>query len=169
MNLVRQLGFIERQDLAFRSRVFLTISARCMLLERRRTLPNWADIDPSPWKEAGVTSSIDARTRARATNPPPSEPVTGDRARLIFGIRLFTAAGLAAGLGLGVADVASHGGVHLVIPSATCFMLSGLSATILIVHALLADRQEFYRRGQLDGWMRGWRGQEPEIDDPLLH
>jgi hypothetical protein len=47
-------------------------------------------------------------------------------------------------------------------------MLAGMASVVLCVHAMLADRQEYYRRGQLDGWMRGWRGQEPDVDDPLL-
>jgi hypothetical protein len=88
---------------------------------------------------------------------------------MILAVRVFLGAALAAGIGMGVGDVAGSGHVHLVAPAAVCFMLSGLAATILIVHAMLADRQEFYRRGQLDGWMRGWRGQEPEVDDPLIH
>jgi hypothetical protein len=115
-----------------------------------------------------MTQSIDRATREKAASPPVSESVTGDRTRLILGIRVFAAGALVAGIGLGVADLASEGHVHLVIPSATCFVLAALAATILIVNSLLADRQEFYRRGQLDGWMRGWRGQEPETDDPLL-
>jgi hypothetical protein len=99
---------------------------------------------------------------------------------MLPGLRLVTAIFCAAGIALGVADLASHGGVHLVIPSATCFMLAGLAATILMVQALLAefhagfhatfaDRQEFYRRGMLAGWQQGWNGQPPELDDPLMH
>ena len=54
------------------------------------------------------------------------------------------------------------------LAAATFFILAVLGGVVLTIDALLADRHEFYRRGQLDGWMRGWRGQEPEVDDPLM-
>lgn len=87
---------------------------------------------------------------------------------LITAVRCFTVAAALAGTGLTVADLAGDGAVHLVAAAATSFLLSGMAGGVWIVHAMLADRQEFYRRGQLDGWMKGWRGQPPDVDDPLL-
>lgn len=49
----------------------------------------------------------------------------------------------------------------------TLLVVSAIAGNVLVWDRLMADRQEFYRRGQLDGWMRGWRGQEPEGCDPL--
>lgn len=116
-----------------------------------------------------MTQSISRRTRERAIRGRGAEPVTAGRDRTIIGVRLFTAVALTAGIGLGVTDLAGHGQIHLVGASLTCFILAGISAALLILLMTLADAGEFYRQGQLNGWMRGWRGQEPEVDDPLLH
>jgi hypothetical protein len=116
-----------------------------------------------------MTLSIDRATRDRASTPPGAAPGTAGPGKLIIGLRIFTAVATAAGIALGVADLASSGSVHLVIPCVGSFVFAGLAANNLVHHHLLADRQEFYRRGQLDGWMKGWRGQEPGTDDPLIH
>jgi hypothetical protein len=57
---------------------------------------------------------------------------------------------------------------HVALAGTTVALLAAAGGVVLCVNAILADRQEFWRRGQLDGWMRGWRGQEPEVDDPLF-
>jgi hypothetical protein len=115
-----------------------------------------------------MTLSIDRETRAKAAAPAGSEPVTREPHAMITAVACVAAVTVIAGVALGVADLAGHGGIHLVMPAMTCFVLAGLSSAVLVIHTMLADRQEFYRRGQLDGWMRGWRGQEPDVDDPLL-
>ena len=58
--------------------------------------------------------------------------------------------------------------LHLTIAACAWFVMTGIGAGLLVTQSMVADRTEFYRRGQLDGWMRGWRGQEPDVDDPLL-
>jgi hypothetical protein len=115
-----------------------------------------------------MTQSIDRDTQGRALVAPESDTVPEGRLALIVGIRIF--AGLAAltGVGLTVADLTGGDGAHLIAASCTSFILAGLAGAILSVDAILADRQEFYRRGELTGWIRGWRGQEPEVSDPLL-
>lgn len=115
-----------------------------------------------------MTQSIDRATREKAATPPGSEPVTPEPRTMIAAVAGVAALTAIAGVALGVADLAGHGNVHLVVPAMTCFVLAGLSSAVLAIHHMLADRQEFYRRGQLDGWMKGWRGQEPDVDDPLL-
>jgi hypothetical protein len=57
---------------------------------------------------------------------------------------------------------------RIALIGSTLAVLAAVAAGVLTVNALLADRQEFYRRGQLEGWHRGWNGQLPETDDPLL-
>lgn len=89
------------------------------------------------------------------------------RPRLVAGIVTFGVAAGVGGLVLVGLDI-DLTNVHLAVYSVACFVLAGLAAGLVCINALLADRQEFYRRGQLDGWMRGWRGQEPDADDPLL-
>lgn len=115
-----------------------------------------------------MTQSIDDRTRAKAlTSSAPQRPA-GKQSRLIIGVRIFAAVTAAAGVGLGVADMTADHNVPLTAAAVTCILLAALAGTVLVIDAMLADRQKFYRRGQLDGWHRGWSGEPPEVDDPLL-
>jgi hypothetical protein len=116
-----------------------------------------------------MTISIDRAARERASMPPAAEPKPSAGPRgLIIGLRIFVAVATAAGIALGVADLASDGHTHLVLPCVGSFILAGLAVNNLVHHYLLADRQEFYRRGQLDGWVKCYRGQAPDSDDPLV-
>jgi hypothetical protein len=117
-----------------------------------------------------VTISIDDQQRQRASQSPADHPGRGwpRHEVIVWGARGFAVLTTLAGAILAVADLAGDASVHLIAPAATSFMLAGMASVVLCVHAMLADRQEYYRRGQLDGWMRGWRGQEPDVDDPLL-
>ena len=115
-----------------------------------------------------MTTSIDRATRDRAKLPSAQQRPTVGRCRLLIGVRIFAAVTAAAGVGLGVADLTMGRSVTLIAAAVTCVLLAALAGTVLVLDALLADRQEFYRRGQLDGWMRSWHGQPPEMDDPLL-
>jgi hypothetical protein len=114
-----------------------------------------------------MTQSIDAGTRARALTPPGSESVTIGHGPLIIGVRIFTAVTTFTATGFLIAAF-TFAGWRSALAAATFSILSIMSGVVLVIDALLADRREFYQRGQLDGWMRGWRGQEPEVDDPLL-
>lgn len=116
-----------------------------------------------------MTIEIDRERKARALHPPqPLDDHHVRRCTLMWSIGIFGAAALVTGLVLAGLDIARPHGVHFAIYAASCFVLSGLSGALICVNAILADREEFYRRGQLDGWMKGWRGQEPEVNDPLL-
>lgn len=108
----------------------------------------------------------DRRTRALNAGAATHAPPAGHNG-LLWAVGAFGAAAGVAGLVLAVLD-AKTPGMHGAVYAAASFVLSGLAAAIVVINRMLADRQEHYRRGQLDGWMRGWRGQEPEVDDPLL-
>jgi hypothetical protein len=87
--------------------------------------------------------------------------------RIFIGV---TAAGVSLGIGGFVVvglDIALPN-IHLAVYAAACFVLAGLAGVLLVLRVMLADCEEFYRRGHLDGWMRGWNGQSPAADDSLL-
>lgn len=116
-----------------------------------------------------MSQSITRGSRERALAGASSEPVVLHRGRLINGIRIFTAVMLLAGFSMAVWSLAEgSASLHLALGGATFFVLAGMGGVVLSLQAILAERQEFYRRGHLDGWMRGWRGQEPGGDDPIL-
>lgn len=115
-----------------------------------------------------MTQSMEHETRERASRAPmPATPATPRDWQLI-GVRIFTGISALAGVGLAAVDLASDGGTHLIIPAATCFIFAAIGGAVLILLSQIASRQEFWRRGQLDGWIRGWNGQAPEVHDPLL-
>lgn len=116
-----------------------------------------------------MTIEIGEDRKQRALHPPvaAAEAATGP-GTIIWGARAFAVLAAMTGVAMSVADLAGDGTVHLVMPALTSFLVAGQSTVILCVHAMIAERGDFYRRGQLDGWMRGWRGQEPHTDDPLL-
>lgn len=115
-----------------------------------------------------MTQSIHRETRERALQGPMNEPAEPKRDWQVIGVRVFTGANALAGVGLAATDLAGDGGIHLVGPAAMCFILATIGAAVLILLSQISDRQEFYRRGQLDGWYRGYRMQPPEVDDPLI-
>lgn len=115
-----------------------------------------------------MTQSIERTTRERARRTPDAEPVIAKRPKLIVGVWCFTVGMTVLAVALTVAQLTVVDSVHLAIYAATCAVLAAIGGAVLSFRAMLAGRQEFYRRGHLDGWMRGWRGQEPEVDDPIL-
>jgi hypothetical protein len=116
-----------------------------------------------------MTIEIDRERKARALEPPQAaQGLRIRRCTLLWSIGIFGAVAMVAGLILAGLDFAEPRGLHYAVYAASCFVLSGLAGGLICINAILADRREFYRRGQLDGWMKGWRGQEPEVDDPLL-
>lgn len=115
-----------------------------------------------------MTADISEQQRMRAlrTSGPDSRPTR--HSRLVVSITCFGVGATVTGLILVAEDLTDTTGFHFAVYAAACFVLAGLSGTLLVLRAMLADCQEFYRRGQLDGWMKGWRGQQPEVDDPLI-
>lgn len=111
-------------------------------------------------------TAIGEQVRTPLAPPAERRPTTRLR-RLIIGVTVFgVVAGLGglvlAGLDIVLADA------HLAVYAAACFVLAGLASALLVLKAMLADCQEFYQRGQLDGWYRGYRMQPPDVDNPLL-
>ncbi len=114
-----------------------------------------------------MTISIDSDTRTRALQPSPEER------KWLSPLRLAVIVGCgSAVLGfVGAASMAWAFATHewrAALLGTTLMLLAGMGATVLCLRAMLAARQEFYRRGQLDGWRRGWTGEPPEVSDPLL-
>jgi len=113
-----------------------------------------------------VSLSIQPDRRHRASTPNhEDQPERGFRLITIVRILAIVTAvvgvgGLVAAFCLNEWRTAVVGGALLVV--------AVMAAAVCVIDALLADRGEFYRRGKLDGWMEGWRGQEPSADDPLL-
>lgn len=115
-----------------------------------------------------MSQSIDAATRTRSMMPAP-QTITKPRRHVLTGVRLFTAAAVLTGVVLAAVEITSGAhDLYRVSAAVTSLFFGGLAGTVLCLRSMLASRQDFYRRGQLDGWMRGWRGQEPEVDDPIL-
>lgn len=115
-----------------------------------------------------MTQSISRETRRHAPEPPTAAPPEPRRDWQVIGVRVFTAINALAGVGLGATDLAGGGGVHLTGPAMAAFILATIGAAVLILLSQIASRREFWQRGQLDGWIRGWNGQAPEVHDPLL-
>lgn len=118
-----------------------------------------------------MTAEINNRQRAQALQP---AKTTGNQSatrhgRLIIGVAAF---GVLAGVGglvlVGVDLADSDNDAHVAVYAIACFILAGFAGGLLFINALLADRQTFYHRGQVDGWIKGWRGEEPATEDPLL-
>jgi hypothetical protein len=110
--------------------------------------------------------SIEEERQEPAAEPPRRLPGSPTPERLIRAVIATAAAsGLAGAVCVSVAFTLGEWRTGLT--GATLIIISAMAGAVLICDRLMADRQEFYRRGQLDGWMRGWRGQEPTVDDPL--
>ncbi|BEL07782.1 hypothetical protein Q0Z83_059730 [Actinoplanes sichuanensis] len=108
----------------------------------------------------------DRRLRALQPSGEMSESAHGPR-WLIRGVAGFCAVTALSGVGSSAWAFAHHEW-RLALVGSTLLIMSVIAGSVLVGNQLLADRQEFYRRGELNGWMRGWRGQEPEAGDPLL-
>jgi hypothetical protein len=94
-------------------------------------------------------------------------PHRSETAALLNAVRIYTAlTALAAAALLAIGIFGQE--MHIALAGAGGLVLAAIGGAVLCVERLLADRQEFYRRGQLSGWMKGWRGEAPDVDDPLL-
>lgn len=128
------------------------------------------------WIQGGVTAKgqpmtadIGEQQRMRALKTPaPGAGQPTRHSRLVVGITCFGVGATVTGLILVAEDLTDRVGFHFAVYAAACFVLAGLAGTLLVLRAMLADCQAFYRRGHLDGWIKGWNGQNPETGDPLL-
>lgn len=114
-----------------------------------------------------MTAEIGEQQRLRALRAPLPEDRPTRLGRMIIGITCFGVGATITGLVLAGLDIALTN-ANLAVYAAACFVLAGLASALLVLRAMFADCQEFYRRGQLEGWHRGWNGQPPETSDPLL-
>jgi hypothetical protein len=114
-----------------------------------------------------MTQSIDERHRKQAAHPASAGEPGPAVSQLVRWIRIFTGTTLGAGLVVFTWALA-HDLWRLAVVGMVLVFLAAVSAGVWTVHLLLADRNEFYRRGLLEGWRQGWNGQPPDVDDPLL-
>lgn len=114
-----------------------------------------------------MTQSIERGTRDRVMARPTSDSAARRRRPLFMGVGCFTAVVATGGA---ICSIATLFGAswRVALMGVTLLVLAGLGGVVLCLQWMLVDRQDFYRRGHLDGWMRGWRGQEPGGDDPIL-
>ena len=114
-----------------------------------------------------MSLSIGEDRRLRALQPP--ETTENDQHRphwLIRAVTLTSAGTALLGMGLIAAAFALEEW-RTALAGSTLLIISALAGTVLAMNWLMADRQEFYRRGHLDGWHLGWRGLPPGSGDPL--
>lgn len=106
-------------------------------------------------------------SQQRTTQPGADDPTALPRhravMRYVMAYTILTSLGAVATLALAV----YLGQWRVALTGSTLAILAAIGGGVLCLNLVIADRQEFYRRGVLDGWMRGWRGQPPDIDDPL--
>jgi hypothetical protein len=113
-----------------------------------------------------MSLSIDHDRRTRALRPDQDDDQFSG-SKLIGIIRVGAVLTALAGIGCLAAAFALNEW-RTALAGSTLVIVAVVAGSVCTVNALIADRQEFYRRGKLDGWMQGWRGQEPTADDPLL-
>ena len=107
-----------------------------------------------------MTASIDQKRHA--AHPPEAAPDSDMRKpnRLIRGVRAFVALTALAGVVcLSVAFTLAEW--RTALAGCTLVIVSAIASVVWAMDCLLADREAFFFLGELDGWMRGWRGQEP--------
>lgn len=113
-----------------------------------------------------MTLSISAERRERARQPRSDDSPNRSK-HLLRSIQIFTIATALIGVaGLTVAFCLEDW--RAAVAGGTSVVLAAFGGFVWCLHGMLADRREFYRRGHVEGWYRGWNGQEPNADDPLI-
>ena len=116
-----------------------------------------------------MTQSIDRTTREKALRPPEVVAAsTRKTSPLTIATWAFTVTMSLLCVALAAIQLATVHDLYLAIYAATCGVMASIGGAVLAIKAMFVGDAEHYRRGHLDGWMRGWRGQEPEIHDPFL-
>lgn len=109
---------------------------------------------------------IGAERRLRAMKPPEmsedAQPHTFIRLLALFACTTAFAGVVLLSVGFPIHEW------RLALLGSTLLVIASAAGVVLGVHLVLADRQEYFRRGELVGWMRGWRGEGPESGDSLL-
>lgn len=112
--------------------------------------------------------SID-RTTIRSSRSTAPRAITEQRSRIISWVRGYTGINLAAAaIQGGLAAAGDEYDVYLMVGGVGCLVMASLGWGLLCLKRMLSHREEYYRQGQLDGWIRGWNGQPPEVTAPGL-
>jgi hypothetical protein len=115
-----------------------------------------------------MTQSILPRSDRR-TDRTDTAPEPPGRSHIITGVWICTGAAGTTGVATATIAVASDTGLSALIVSCTAFVIAAIGSSLLVFNSILPSCREYYRRGHLEGWMRGWRGQPPENDVPGLN
>jgi hypothetical protein len=115
-----------------------------------------------------MTSSIDDSQDLRAPAAPGLDPDgRPTTSALIRSVRIITVS--LAFVGIGVLSAAfAHNEWRTGVVGFTLIVAACTGAVVWAIDAMLADRNAFYERGSLDGFMRCWRGELPSAKDPLV-
>lgn len=118
-----------------------------------------------------MTQSIDHGASGSAKTRSQSEADTTRRPGVVTAARWFFAVMTATALGFLAATFAGAGW-RAGLAAATFTVLALIGGLVIAIDMLLSRRlaacREYYFAGQLDGWMRGWNGQPPEVAEPRL-
>lgn len=115
-----------------------------------------------------VTRSISEATVQRAINPTPQVAVPKvRRSRMVIAARMFAVAMLVSGAACQAAAIASDEyDMYLMVGMVGFYIISGMAVMLLCINRMISSREEYYRQGQLEGWVRGWNGQTPDARTP---
>ncbi|WP_433368288.1 hypothetical protein ACQPZX_41275 [Actinoplanes sp. CA-142083] len=114
-----------------------------------------------------MTASTDNDRRQASDTVTPSIEQPCGHHPVMPAVKLFAGVTAVAGAGC-LAAAFSVAEWRIALAGSTLVVLSAVASALWIADGLLADRHAFYRRGKVDGWYEGWRGQPPATDDPLL-
>lgn len=116
-----------------------------------------------------MTTIIEPDQHHDAVPAPEGSPIRGGRDRLTSSLWAIFGCGMAGGIILVTVDIVRHDDIRFAIYATLLLAIAALAGAVLAIARMFAEREQFYLRGHLIGWMRGWNGQEPLTDDPLLH
>lgn len=119
-----------------------------------------------------MTQMIDREHRAGGSQPDTSDdPATNRRPGVVTAARIVFGAMMTCSLGCLCVTFALDNW-RWALAAATFATFSLLAGVVIAIDMLLTARmstcRQYYFAGQLDGWMRGWNGQPPEIQEPPL-
>jgi hypothetical protein len=114
-----------------------------------------------------MTTSIGRDLQHHPSPPPEPADQPAPRRGLLRGIQAATGVAVVI-CGAFTTMAVTHEDLKYTVAACAWFTVSAIGAALLAGHAMLADRQDFYRRGQVDGWHRGYRMELPDVDDPLF-
>lgn len=116
-----------------------------------------------------MTQSIDNQHRKSSSAGAAAKggaPDLGEPGLMVW-VRFLTCLAALLGVGLSAWSLA-HDLWRWALVGFAVVLIGGMGGAVWAVHHLMADRGEFWRRGQASGYHLGWRGLPPDVDDPLL-